>query len=104
MIWFILICAGLFELLSVVFMNRFTVSKAKRDILGIIVMFSMSFALLTYSLRYIEMSTAYAVWTGIGAVGGALVGMLFYNESKNIKRMLCIALILGATIGLKMLS
>ncbi|MCD9603671.1 SMR family transporter, partial [Klebsiella pneumoniae] len=48
--------------------------------------------------------TGYAIWTGIGAVGGAIVGMLFFNESKNIKRIICIALILGSTIGLKLVS
>ena len=50
------------------------------------------------------MSTAYAVWTGIGAVGGALIGMLFFKESKDIKRIICIAVILASTVGLKLLS
>ncbi|MBO1919980.1 hypothetical protein J4710_08110 [Staphylococcus xylosus] len=52
----------------------------------------------------LPMSTAYAVWTGIGAVGGALVGMIFYKESKDIKRVICILVILGSTVGLKLVS
>lgn len=104
MIWFILVVAGLFEMLGVVYMNKFAHSRQKRDILGIFFMFLISFLMLTYSVQYLAMSTAYAVWTGIGAVGGAVIGMVFYNESKDIKRIICIMIILGATIGLKIVS
>ena len=50
------------------------------------------------------MGTAYAIWTGIGASGGALVGMFFYNEGKDWRRIICIALIISAVVGLKFLS
>lgn len=50
------------------------------------------------------MGTAYAVWTGIGTVGGALVGILFYGEPKDGKRIFFIALILGSAVGLKLIS
>ena len=59
---------------------------------------------LSTSMMYLPMSTAYAIWTGIGAVGGAILGMIFYNESKDIKRVVCILVILGSTIGLKLVS
>ncbi|MCY7601070.1 SMR family transporter, partial [Bacillus altitudinis] len=44
------------------------------------------------------------IWTGIGAAGGAIVGMLFYGESKDAKRILFIALILSAAVGLKIIE
>jgi paired small multidrug resistance pump len=50
------------------------------------------------------MGTAYAIWTGIGTVGGALIGMLFFGESKDWRRILFIAMVLGAVIGLKVIS
>ncbi|OTP29631.1 multidrug resistance protein YkkD [Enterococcus sp. 6C8_DIV0013] len=50
------------------------------------------------------MSTAYAVWTGIGASGGAILGIILYKESKDIKRIFFISLILIAAVGLKLIS
>ncbi len=50
------------------------------------------------------MGTAYAIWTGIGTVGGALVGMLFFGESKEWRRILFMAMVLAAAIGLKLIS
>ena len=47
------------------------------------------------------MGTAYAVWTGIGAAGGAIAGMLFYGEPKHFSRIFFITLVLGAAVGLK---
>jgi paired small multidrug resistance pump len=50
------------------------------------------------------MGTAYAIWTGIGASGGAILGMLLYGESKDWKRIVFIAMVLSAAIGLKLVS
>ena len=47
---------------------------------------------------------AYAIWTGIGAAGGALLGMLFFNESKDWRRIVCITLVLGSAVCLKLIS
>ncbi|RQR74802.1 multidrug efflux SMR transporter [Burkholderia sp. Bp9015] len=60
-----------------------------------------SIVLLTVSLRALPVGTAYAVWTGIGAAGTAVVGMLFLGESTSPARIACIALILCGVIGLK---
>jgi paired small multidrug resistance pump len=53
------------------------------------------------AMKTISMGTAYAVWTGIGTVGSALIGILFLGESAGWKRLLFIAMIISATIGLK---
>ena len=66
--------------------------------------FTLSFAGLAYAMGTLPMGTAYAIWTGIGAAGGALLGMLFFNESKDWRRIVCIVLVLGAAIMLKLLS
>lgn len=55
-------------------------------------------------MKTLPMGTSYAVWTGIGATGGAILGMIFYGESKSYKRMFFIFLIICATIGLRLVS
>ncbi len=63
-----------------------------------------SFFLLAYALRSIPVGTAYAVWTGIGATGVALIGMLVLGENASAPRVFCIALIVAGIIGLKLTS
>ena len=61
----------------------------------------ISFALLSLALRVLPIGTAYAVWTGIGAVGTAIIGIIFFGEPRTAIRLACIALILVGIIGLK---
>ena len=63
-----------------------------------------SVVLLSLSLRTLPMGTGYAVWTGIGAAGTAIVGMLVLGDSAAPMRLLCIALILAGVIGLKLVT
>ncbi|MEI3613736.1 DMT family transporter [Pseudogracilibacillus sp. SO30301A] len=58
--------------------------------------------LLAYSMNTLPMGTAYAVWTGIGASGGAIVGMVLFGESKDWKKIIFIAMVLESVIGLKL--
>ncbi|MER1985925.1 MAG: multidrug efflux SMR transporter [Solibacillus sp.] len=104
MAWIALISAGLFEMLGVAMMNEMYRRKSWIPALLLVVFFSMSFWLLSVALETIAMGTAYAIWTGIGASGGAILGMVIYGESKDSKRIFCIALIIGAVIGLKLIS
>jgi quaternary ammonium compound-resistance protein SugE len=60
--------------------------------------------LLSLSLRTLPVGTGYAVWTGIGAAGTALLGIMVLGDSAAPMRILCIALILAGAIGLKLLS
>ncbi len=62
----------------------------------------VSFALLSHSLKTLPIGTAYAVWTGIGAVGTAVVGMLLLGEPRTTARILCILLIVVGILGLKL--
>lgn len=61
-----------------------------------------SIFLLSISLRTLPVGTGYAVWTGIGAAGTAILGMALLGESASVPRVLCIALILAGVIGLKL--
>ncbi len=63
-----------------------------------------SFWLLAVALRMIPLGTAYAVWTGIGAVGTAICGMILFDEPRNAARLGCILLIVVGIVGLKLLS
>jgi quaternary ammonium compound-resistance protein SugE len=64
----------------------------------------LSFALMAVALKSLPFGTAYAVWTGIGAVGSIVVGMLVYSEPTDPMRMVCLALIVTGMIGLKLNS
>ena len=71
-----------------------------------IVLMAITFILvlvLKLAMTTIPMGTAYAIWTGIGTAGGAIVGMLFYKESTHFSRIIFIFLILFSVIGLKMI-
>jgi len=69
-----------------------------------IVAMIVSFQLLSLSMKSIPVGTAYAVWTGIGAVGVALLGMMLFSESRDIMRVVCILLIVSGVIGLKVFA
>lgn len=102
MSWFYLILAGLFEMLGVVLINTYNQQKNVKNLLLMFAGFGFSFLFLTLAMNELPMGTAYAVWTGIGAAGGTILSMIFYNEAKDWKRIVCIGLILSATIGLKL--
>ncbi|MCF7619202.1 multidrug efflux SMR transporter [Bacillus sonorensis] len=102
--WIYLIAAGLLEMLGVTMMNQFHKDKRLKWIFLLIIGFAASFILLSLAMNTLPMGTAYAIWTGIGAAGGALVGILFYDEPKDAKRMFFIALILASAVGLKLIS
>ncbi|MBV8925703.1 MAG: multidrug efflux SMR transporter [Bradyrhizobium sp.] len=64
----------------------------------------LSFALMALALRSLPFGTAYAVWTGIGAVGSIVVGMLLYSEPTDPVRIICLTLIVAGMVGLKLNS
>lgn len=106
MSWLFIIIAGLGETSGVVMMNEWHRRRHWGAIVGLLLSFGFSLSFLSLGIRDIPLGTAYAVWTGIGTVGGTvggtLVGMLFYGESRDWKRILFIALILAAAVGLKL--
>ncbi|NTV68893.1 MAG: quaternary ammonium compound efflux SMR transporter SugE [Azonexaceae bacterium] len=63
-----------------------------------------SVVLLGWSLKVLPLGTAYAVWTGIGAVGTAILGMFLFGESRELLRFVCIGLIVAGIVGLKLVT
>ena len=61
-----------------------------------------SFYFLSLAVNALPIGTAYAIWTGIGAVGTAILGIVLFGESRDLARLLCIGLILAGIIGLKL--
>lgn len=104
MAWASLVAAGLFEMFGVSMINKLHKDRSWQSIVLLILGFGASFLFLAYAMKTLPMGTAYAIWTGIGASGGAILGMLLYGESKDWKRIFFIAMVLGAAIGLKLVS
>ena len=102
MSWLYLLIAGLLEVLGVIWLNQYARSKQKFYIVLMAITFILVLV-LKLAMTTIPMGTAYAIWTGIGTAGGAIVGMLFYKESTHFSRIIFIFLILFSVIGLKMI-
>jgi paired small multidrug resistance pump len=104
MSWLYLILAGVFEMTGVTMINSLHKKRNWQSLLLLVGGFGASFLLLALAMKELPMGTAYAVWTGIGAAGGAILGMILYGEPKDAKRIFFIAMVLSAAIGLKLVS
>lgn len=104
MAWASLIVAGIFEMLGVSMINKLHRDRNLQALILLIFSFGASFLFLSYAMKSLPMGISYAIWTGIGAAGGAILGMILYGESKEWKRIMFITMILGAVIGLKLVS
>jgi quaternary ammonium compound-resistance protein SugE len=104
MAWIYLLTAGLFE---VGFTTSLKLSENFSNVRWTVAFFiaiSLSFHFLNLALEKIPLGTAYAVWTGIGAVGTALIGIFFFDEPVHSARIFFIALLIGSIVGLKLVS
>ena len=104
MAWVYLFIAGLFEIgwaVGLKYSTGFT--KLQPSIITIIAMIA-SFYFLAIAVKTIPIGTGYAVWTGIGAVGTAIAGIILFGESKELIRIFCILLIIIGIVGLKIFS
>jgi quaternary ammonium compound-resistance protein SugE len=104
MAWIYLIIAGLFEVgfttslkLSENFSNRWWTAAFFASI-------TLSFLFLNKSIQTIPMGTGYAVWTGIGAIGTVIVGIIFFEEPSDMWRLFFLILLIGSILGLKLVS
>ena len=104
MSWIYLIIAGLFE---VGFTTSLKLSDNFSNRLWSVIFFvciSLSFYFLNRAIQTIPIGTAYAVWTGIGAVGTVIVGILLFREPAEFWRMFFIFLLIGSIVGLKFVA
>ena len=104
MAWAWLAVAGLFEIgwaIGLKYSDGF--SKPVPSLLTVVAMV-LSVWMLSIAMRTIPVGTAYAVWTGIGAIGVAILGMVFFGDSREFLRLICLFLIIAGIIGLKLVS
>ena len=104
MAWVYLVIAGLFETVWAVGLKYTEGFTRPGPSLGTVAAMMVSFWLMAQALKSIPMGTAYAVWTGIGAVGTVLFGILYLGEPSHAVRILCILMIVGGIIGLRLFS
>lgn len=104
MSWIILIFAGIMEVAGVTGMTLIGQGKKLAGWLTLLIGFPISLGLLSIAMESIPLGIAYAVWTGIGTVGSALVGIIFYKESASYKRIMYLSIIIIAVIGLRIVS
>lgn len=105
--WFILIIAGLFEVGFTTCLGKAketTGSTAAFWLAGFLVCLTLSMVLLFRAIQTLPIGTAYAVWTGIGAVGTALIGILLFREPTDFWRLFFIFTLIGSIVGLKVVS
>lgn len=102
--WVFLEIAGLFEVGFTTSLKLSDNFEHKWWSTAFFICISLSFYFLNRAIQHIPIGTAYAVWTGIGAVGTALIGILLFKEPSDFLRMLFIVLLIGSIIGLKAVS
>ncbi len=100
--WLIVVVAGVFELGFAVLLKQSANFTRLWPTVGFAACALISFGLLTLALRGLEIGPAYAVWTGIGAAGTAVVGMVALDESVSVVKLASIALIVVGVIGLNL--
>ena len=102
MAWVYLVIAGLLEIVWAIGMKHSQGWTRLWPSVWTLVAMVISFALLSIAMNRLPAGTAYAVWTGIGAAGTALLGIVIFKEPATAARLGCIALILAGVIGLKL--
>lgn len=104
MAWIYLLIAGLGEVGFVTFMKLSNNFKKLNYSILCVVSGWISFYLLSKALKVIPVGTGYTIWTGIGAAGSVIIGMMFFKESRDWKRLFFITLVIVSVIGLKVIS
>lgn len=102
MAWIVLLVAGLFETgwaVALKYSEGFTKPVASAATVALL---AVSMLLLGWSVRTLPIGAAYAVWTGIGAAGAAILGIALFHEAATPARLVCIGLIVAGVVGLKL--
>jgi quaternary ammonium compound-resistance protein SugE len=104
MSWLVLFLAGLFEIgwaIGLKYTDGFT---RLWPTLWTVAAMAVSVALLGIAVRQLPIGTAYAVWTGIGAVGTVILGIVLFGDPASAPRLICVALIIAGILGLKLVA
>jgi len=104
MAWIWLFLAGVFEIMWAVGLKESAGLTRVWPTIFTIVALIVSMALLAMAVRTLPIGTAYAMWTGIGAVGTATLGIVLYDEPRDAARLVCLAMIVAGIVGLKLVT
>ncbi|WP_418120101.1 DMT family transporter [Variovorax sp. 350MFTsu5.1] len=102
--WMFLLAAGLLEIaMAAALKQSEDWSRLVPSVVGVLTAL-LSIYLLARALRYLPLGPAYAIWTGIGSVGVVLMGVLFFGEALSAARLACISMVIGGTVGLRLVN
>ncbi|TXL65858.1 multidrug efflux SMR transporter [Cerasibacillus terrae] len=104
MYWIYLVIASFGEIFGVASINLYLKKKTGYRLLLIVLTFSFGFLFLRLAMKGIPLGTAYAVWTGLGAAGAVIMGILFFKESADWKRIAFLFCIIIGAVGLKIIE
>lgn len=104
MAWVILFVAGLLEMAWALLLKQSEGFTRPGPTIGFVVTLFLSMFLLAQAIRTLPVGTAYAVWTGIGAAGTAIVGMIWLGESRDVLKLVSLVMLIAGIIGLRLTS
>lgn len=102
--WLILVIAGLLEVVWALMLKQSAGFTKPAPTVAFLISLCLSMFLLAQAIKSLPVGTAYAVWTGIGALGTAIVGILWLGESKDMLKVISLLMLVGGIIGLRLSS
>lgn len=102
MAWIFLVIASFGEIFGVMYINVYVRNKSIFSLFMIVLSMGLGFLFLSLAMRDIPLGTAYAIWTGLGAAGAVLMGIIFFSESAGWKRVFFLLCIIAGAVGLKL--
>ncbi|KZC37501.1 molecular chaperone [Rhodanobacter sp. FW510-R12] len=102
MAWIYLLLAGLFEVVWAIGLKYTEGFTRLWPTVGTLAAMAVSIVLLAMAVKTLPIGTAYAIWTGIGAVGAVVLGIMLFGDPTTLPRLLCVALIVVGIVGLKL--
>lgn len=102
--WLAVLAAGLFEIAWAFGLKYSDGLTRFWPTMATVIAILASFSLMAFALKSLPFGTAYAVWTGIGAAGSIVLGMVIYSEPTDLTRIICLTLIVAGMVGLKLNS
>lgn len=104
MAWYYLVIASFGEIFGVMSINLYLKKRSMFWLMMIIVSMGFGFVFLSLAMKSIPLGTAYAIWTGLGATGAVIIGIIFFKESASVLRLLFLTCIISGAVGLKVIS